>query len=58
MDNNLSWMNVSAYGADNASVNNGVNNSVFQKKYGNKKIKILLLLTAIIISSITVQSVL
>jgi hypothetical protein len=31
MDNNLSWMNVSAYGADNASVNYGVNNSVFQK---------------------------
>jgi hypothetical protein len=31
MDNNLSWMKVSAYGADNASVNYGVNNSVFQK---------------------------
>jgi hypothetical protein len=31
MDNNLSWMNVSAYGADNASVDYGVNNSAFQK---------------------------
>jgi hypothetical protein len=57
MDNNLSRMYVSAYGADNASVNYGVSNSVFQK-YANKKIKILLLLTAIIISSITVQSML
>ena len=27
----LSWGNVSAYGADNASVNYGINNSVFQK---------------------------
>lgn len=27
----LSWANVSAYGADNASVNYGINNSVFQK---------------------------
>ncbi|XP_075770062.1 uncharacterized protein LOC142823237 [Pelodiscus sinensis] len=27
----LSWTNVSAYGADNTSVNYGVNNSVFQK---------------------------
>ena len=30
-ENGLSWANVSAYGADNASVNYGTNNSVFEK---------------------------
>jgi hypothetical protein len=41
MDNNLSWMNVSAHWADNASVKCGVNNSVFQKIFEQENSNII-----------------